>query len=86
MGDRYAYFEPVHGTAPDIVGKGVANPMAAILAAALMLRHLNEEGAARAIEGAVAAVLAEGGPRTPDLGGSATTAEVTRAVASRLTA
>ena len=86
IGDRYAYFEPVHGTAPDIAGKGVANPIAAILAAALMLRHLNEEGAARAIEGAVAAVLAEEGPRTPDLGGSATTAEITRAVASRLPA
>lgn len=84
LGDRYAYFEPVHGTAPDIAGKGIANPMAAILAAALMLRHLREESAARAIERAVAAVLAEGGSRTPDLGGSATTAEVAHAVAARL--
>lgn len=84
VGDRHAYFEPVHGTAPDIAGKGIANPLAAILAAALMLRHLREEAGARALEGAVAAVLAEEGPRTPDLGGSATTAEVARAVAARL--
>ncbi len=83
-GDRYAYFEPVHGTAPDIAGKGIANPLAAILAAALMLEHLKEQAAARAIQRAVAAVLAEGGPRTPDLGGSATTAEVTAAVVARL--
>lgn len=84
VGDRYAYFEPVHGTAPDIAGKGIANPLAAILAAALMLRHLREEGAARAIEGAVAALLAEGRTRTPDLGGSATTVEVTSGVMARL--
>ncbi len=86
LGDRYAYFEPVHGTAPDIAGKGIANPLAAILAAALMLDHLKEQAAARAIERAVAAVLTAGGPRTPDLGGSATTAEVAQAVAARLAA
>ncbi len=84
VGDRYAYFEPVHGTAPDIAGKGIANPMAAVLAAAMMLRHLKEEGAARAIERAVAAVLSEGRPCTPDLGGSATTVEVTSGVMARL--
>ena len=84
LGDRYAYFEPVHGTAPDIAGKGIANPMAAILAAALMLDHVKESAAARAIERAVTALLADGGPRTPDLGGSATTAEVAAAVVARL--
>ena len=84
LGDRYAYFEPVHGTAPDIAGKGIANPLAAILAAALMLEHLKEQAAARAVERAVAAVLAGGGPRTPDLGGAATTAQVARAVIERL--
>ncbi len=84
LGDRYAYFEPVHGTAPDIAGKGIANPMAAILAAALMLRHLKEEAGAKTIEAAVAAVLAAGAPRTPDLGGSATTGDVTQAIIGRL--
>ncbi len=84
LGDRYAYFEPVHGTAPDIAGKGIANPTAAILAAALMLRHLKEEAAARAIEAAVAAVLAAGVPRTPDLGGTASTREVTQAIIERM--
>ena len=84
VGDRYASFGPVHGTAPDITGQGIANPMAAILAAAMMLRHLKAEGAAQAIERAVATVLSEGRPRTPDLGGNATTAEVARAIAARL--
>ena len=84
LGDRHAYFEPVHGTAPDIAGKGIANPVAAILAAALMLERLKAPAAAEAIRRAVAAVLAAGGPRTADLGGSATTAEVTRAIIERL--
>ncbi len=84
LGDRYAYFEPVHGTAPDIAGKGIANPAAAILAAAMMLRHLKEDGGAGAIERAVAAALSEGRARTPDLGGPATTADATRAIIARL--
>ena len=84
LGDRYAYFEPVHGTAPDIAGKGIANPAAAILAAAMMLRHLKEDAAAGAIEKAVAAALAEERHRTPDLGGPATTAEATQAIIARL--
>jgi isocitrate/isopropylmalate dehydrogenase len=84
LGDRHAYFEPVHGTASDIAGKGIANPTAAILAAALMLRHLKEEAAARAVEAAVAGALAEGRSRTPDLGGTATTAQATQAVIARL--
>lgn len=73
-------FEPVHGSAPDLVGRGVANPLAAILSAAMLLEHLEEGQAARAIEDAVARVLAAGAVRTPDLGGSSTTADVTRAV------
>jgi tartrate dehydrogenase/decarboxylase/D-malate dehydrogenase len=77
-------FEPVHGSAPDIVGRGIANPMAAILCAAMLLDHVGEPGAARAIEAAVAAVLAEGSIRTPDLGGTSTTEEVGQAVLQHL--
>jgi 3-isopropylmalate dehydrogenase len=77
-------FEPVHGTAPDIAGAGVANPLAMFLSAALMLRYgLRREGAALAIESAVDKALAEG-LRTPDLGGDATTAQATRAVLRHL--
>jgi 3-isopropylmalate dehydrogenase len=73
-------FEPVHGSAPDIAGSGTANPLAMFLSAAMMLRHgLAMEGPAAAIESAVDRALA-GGLRTPDLGGSATTAEATQAV------
>jgi 3-isopropylmalate dehydrogenase len=78
-------FEPVHGSAPDIAGRGVANPLAMILSAALMLRHgLAREGEAAALESAVDRALA-GGLRTTDLGGSATTAEATDAVLKELT-
>jgi len=77
-------FEPVHGSAPDIAGKGIVNPLAAILTAALMLEHLEESAAAREVEGAVAAVLAAGKVRTPDLGGDSTTEEVTEAVLEKL--
>ena len=73
-------FEPVHGSAPDITGKGIANPLAAILSAAMMLKHLQLDFAADLIHRAVAAVLREDGPRTPDLGGTATTQEVAEAV------
>jgi len=79
IGERAAIFEPVHGSAPDIAGKGIANPTAAILSGAMMLEHLGESEAARRIEAAVDKVLAEG-PRTPDLGGHATTREFTDAV------
>jgi tartrate dehydrogenase/decarboxylase/D-malate dehydrogenase len=78
-------FEPVHGSAPDIAGKGIVNPLAAILTAALMLEHLELPAAARAVEAAVAAVLAEGKVRTPDLGGTSRTEEVTAAVLEKLT-
>jgi len=79
-------FEPVHGSAPDIVGKGIANPLAAILSAAMMLDHLQLPAAAAAIQSAVADLLATGGPRTPDLGGTARTEEVERAIVDRLSA
>jgi 3-isopropylmalate dehydrogenase len=73
-------FEPVHGTAPDIAGQGIANPLGMILSAALMLRHgLGREAEAAAVESAVDRALA-GGTRPRDLGGNATTAETTEAV------
>jgi tartrate dehydrogenase/decarboxylase / D-malate dehydrogenase len=73
-------FEPVHGSAPDIAGKGIANPLAAVLSAGMLLDHLGLAKSATAVRQAVAAVLKAGKPRTPDLGGSATTAAVTEAV------
>ena len=77
-------FEPVHGSAPDIAGRGIANPLAMILSAALLLRHgLSLEQEAAALESAVDRALA-GGLRTADLGGSATTAEATEAVLKEL--
>ena len=84
LGWEYAVFEPVHGSAPDIAGKGVANPIAMILSGAMMLRHLGEAGAAGAVESAVDRVLEAGEVRTPDLGGTSTTAEVAAAIAGRL--
>ena len=83
IGDGAAVFEPVHGSAPDIAGRGIANPVAAILAAAMLLEHLGEESAAARVRRAVYRVL-EGGPRTPDLSGSATTEEVTDAIVASL--
>jgi isocitrate dehydrogenase (NAD+) len=80
LGWEYAVFEPVHGSAPDIAGKGIANPTAMILSAAMMLRHLGRDDAGIAVETAVSAVLEDGSTRTPDMGGRATT----EAVASRL--
>jgi tartrate dehydrogenase/decarboxylase / D-malate dehydrogenase len=76
-------FEPVHGSAPDIAGKGIANPLAAVLSAALMLDHLGLPKSAADGRTATAHVL-EHGPRTPDLGGRATTAEVGRAACERI--
>jgi 3-isopropylmalate dehydrogenase len=79
-GDGPGMFEPVHGSAPDIAGRGVANPLAMFLSAAMLLQHgLGLESEAAAVESAVAQALA-GGLRTPDLGGEATTAQATRAV------
>ena len=82
--DGPGLFEPVHGSAPDIAGQGIANPLAMFLSAALMLRHgLGWETEAATLESAVDRALAAG-LRTPDLGGSANTAEATEAVLSNL--
>ncbi|HTB49825.1 MAG TPA: isocitrate/isopropylmalate family dehydrogenase, partial [Solirubrobacteraceae bacterium] len=81
---RGGLFEPVHGSAPDIAGRGIANPLAMFLSAALMLRHgLALESEATAVESAVQRAL-DGGLRTPDLGGGAGTEEATRAVLEQL--
>jgi isocitrate dehydrogenase (NAD+) len=81
LGWEYAVFEPVHGSAPDIAGRGLANPTAMILSAAMMLDHLNEVEAAGAVRGAVREVLAKEQTRTRDLGGTASTEEMAEAVA-----
>ncbi|MFI5317522.1 MAG: isocitrate/isopropylmalate family dehydrogenase [Myxococcota bacterium] len=83
-GDDYAYFEPAHGTAPDIAGRGVINPTATILAAALMLEYLEFAEAAARLRGALERVYAAGESLTPDQGGRATTLEFCAAVAARL--
>jgi tartrate dehydrogenase/decarboxylase / D-malate dehydrogenase len=77
-------FEPVHGSAPDIAGKGIANPLAAILSVAMMLDHLGLTLGAARIDHAVRAVLAEGRVRTPDLGGHSSTQQVVDAVLEHL--
>jgi tartrate dehydrogenase/decarboxylase / D-malate dehydrogenase len=77
-------FEPVHGSAPDIVGRGVANPMAQMLSGVMMLDFLGQKTAASALEKAVLEVLAAGRDVTPDLGGTGTTAGVTKAVVELL--
>jgi len=83
-GDGPGMFEPVHGSAPDIAGKGLANPLAMFLSAAMMLRHgLGLESEAAAVESGVERALA-GGLRTPDLGGEARTEQATRAVLDNL--
>jgi isocitrate dehydrogenase (NAD+) len=81
LGWEYAVFEPVHGSAPDIAGRGVANPVAIILSAAMMLRHLAEDAAAERVEGAVAELLRDGDTLTPDMGGTARTLDVAEAIA-----
>lgn len=77
-------FEPVHGSAPDIAGKGIANPVGQIWSGAMMLRHLGESKAADAVEEAIADVLARGNVRTPDVGGTASTKALGAAIASRV--
>ncbi len=77
-------FEPVHGSAPDIFGKGIANPIATIWSAAMMLDHLGEPEAARAIERAISDVTALGEVLTPDLGGYASTTQVADAIVAAL--
>jgi isocitrate dehydrogenase (NAD+) len=80
IGDRYAVFEAVHGSAPDIAGKGVANPTALILTSSMMLRHLGETASADRIERAVHELLRKGEVRTRDLGGTASSSEFTDAI------
>ncbi len=84
IGDKYAVFEAVHGTAPDIAGKGLANPIALLRSAALMLTHIGERKAAQRIEHAIREVLRKGEVRTGDLGGRSTTAELTQALLAEL--
>lgn len=83
IGGKHAFFEPVHGSAPDIAGKGIANPVAAIRSAAMLLSHLGRTEEAAAVDDAVDYVLAAG-IKTPDLGGSSSTDEVGEAVRKRL--
>jgi isocitrate dehydrogenase (NAD+) len=82
IGDEMAVFEAVHGSAPDIAGQGIANPTALILAGAMMLSYLGEEEAAKRIEEAVQEVYIRGESLTPDVGGAATTQEMTGATLS----
>ncbi len=84
IGTKAAIFEAVHGTAPDIAGKGLANPSALILSAAMMLEHLGEQDIGRDVKDAVAKTIRDDGVCTPDLGGKATTMEFARAVAERV--
>jgi isocitrate dehydrogenase (NAD+) len=84
IGAEAALFEAVHGTAPDIAGKGIANPTALLMSAIMMLDHIGETAAARNIESALRSVYRDGKTRTRDLGGSATTAEFTDAVINAL--
>jgi len=84
IGADYALFEPVHGSAPRLAGRGIANPMAAILASRMMLDYLGENRWAERIENAIITVLKEGKVLTPDLGGNSTTKQVTDAIIDAL--
>ncbi|WP_435194718.1 isocitrate/isopropylmalate dehydrogenase family protein [Natronomonas sp. EA1] len=83
VGPENALFEPVHGSAPDIAGEGIANPAATVLSAAMLLEHLGYQDEAANVRSAVEGVLADG-PTTPDLGGNASTEEVGAAIIDRL--
>jgi isocitrate dehydrogenase (NAD+) len=80
LGDDHALFESVHGSAPDIKGKNIANPTAIIQAAVMMLEHISEKAAARRIHDSLEAVLMKGEVLTPDLGGSGTTTKFAAAI------
>jgi len=84
IGSDYALFEPVHGSAPRLAGRGIANPMAAIMASKMMLDYLGETTWAERIENAIVTVLKEGKVLTPDLGGSSSTTQVTDAIITAL--
>jgi len=83
-GEYPSMFEPVHGSAPDIAGRGVANPIGQIWSGAMMLEHFGESAAANAVERAIAEVLASGDVRTPDLGGNAGTKDLGAAVTAAI--
>ena len=84
LGERAAIFEAVHGSAPDIAGRGIANPTSLLLASCLMLDHLGETSTGARIRAALRRTLDEGAARTPDIGGTARTAEFGEAVIERL--
>ena len=84
IGEEAAVFEAVHGSAPDIAGRNLANPIALVLSAAMMLEHLGEAERARRVREAVSGVLAEGTQHTRDLGGAASTTEIAEAIAARV--
>jgi 3-isopropylmalate dehydrogenase len=91
IGEEHGLFQPSHGTAPQIAGKNIANPMATILSAAMMLDWLGDRNddsvcidAAVTLENAVAKIIADGKVRTPDIGGSSSTTEVANAIADAL--
>jgi isocitrate dehydrogenase (NAD+) len=84
IGEDAAIFEAVHGSAPDIAGKGIANPLALLLAAGMMLDHVGRQTEAARLRTAIDQVLREDNVRTGDLGGKATTAEMTKAIVRRL--
>ncbi len=83
-GEHPSMFEPVHGSAPDIAGKAIANPIGQIWSAAMMLEHLGHADAAKAVMKAIEDCLANGGPRTRDLGGKASTSDVGKAIAGAI--
>ena len=84
IGEKNGIFEPVHGSAPDIAGKGIANPIAMILSASMMLEWLGEADIAQSLESAVIDVLTEAKTLTPDLGGKATTVQVASAIEKKI--
>lgn len=84
IGENGALFEPVHGSAPDIAGQGIANPLAMMLSAVMMLNYLGESEAEEKLNNAILELLNEGKCLTPDLGGSSTTMEVSEAIKSKL--
>jgi isocitrate/isopropylmalate dehydrogenase len=84
IGDNYAVFEPVHGSAPKHAGKNKVNPIAAILAGKMMVEWLGEVEIARAIEDSVAEVILEGKLRTYDMGGQTTTTEMAEGIAAKV--
>ncbi len=84
IGDDVAIFEAVHGSAPDIAGKGIANPLALIMSGVMMLNHMQETALAEKIKHAYDAVLADGNHLTRDLGGTTTTDEFADAIIAKM--